>query len=612
MAIGVVAVATVAVLTVGYAVVAFRAEIGRLYLRDYTERIRNIEFEYDDLQAQITGDSAGTDADTSATTSPTPRVPAGSDAGAVARRDATAGEWGGSGSRRDVLLQRLNERFVAGRSLEGQLFIFNGQRDVMVGFNDQTFSTQTLIQEGFESIAGRDSGDVMLSISGTRYWVVYSYYPPWDWYTGFIMPRSVRYAGLTVFTRNVILAVAALTLGLVLIYLRFLSVTLKPFAAIPVAMQKFLEGDVNQTLTVRGDDEIGRISAGFNDFVSGLREMLEVMQSAADDNVRVEQQLSEQTNRSGLRMTSIRESAATLNSEMNGLNGHIDESSRGIQKIGDQVRALHQYIDDQVSAVAESTAAIEEMSASLDSVAGITEIRKRGAEELTQRADAGGRQLQQLQESIQAVSASVEDISGFVGVIRNVASQTNLLSMNASIEAAHAGDAGRGFAVVADEIRKLATAAGESSKEITRVIKTVVERISAVNQISADTGEVFSSIEKEVHSVSDALQEIASATSELSAGSTEIRTAMSMLNEVSVRVQQGSEDSLNATELISRAMATVLELSSRIVSEISGIDEKTSLSVSDLQQISHTAETLSSSVAALRNTMERFRTASPQ
>ncbi len=609
MAIGMSAVAAVGVLTVSYAAVAFRAEIGRLYLRDYTERIRNIEFEYEELQSQITDGAGATDADTSATTSPTPRVPAGTDASASDNTSqvAASGDWGGRGSRREALLERLDERFVSGRSLDGQLFIFNGDRDVILGFNDDAFSTRVLLNEGADSIIGRTDGDFVLAVSGNRYWVVYSYFSDWDWYTGFVMPQSVRYAGLTVFTRNVILGIAALAVFFVLIYLRFLSVTLKPFAAIPVAMQKFLDGDVHQRLTVRGDDEVGRIAAGFNDFVSGLRDMLAVMQRAADENIRVEHELASQASDAGTRMASIRESTASLTSEMKGLDGHIDESSRGIQRIGEQVRLLHQSIDDQVSAVSQSTAAIEQMSASLDSVAGITDARRRGAEELTQRAEAGGRQLQQLQESIHAVSASVEDIAGFVGVIRNIASQTNLLSMNASIEAAHAGDAGRGFAVVADEIRKLASAAGESSQQITKVIKAVIERIETVNRISADTGEVFSSIDQEVRSVSDALQEIASATGELSAGSTEIRTAMSMLSEVSSKVQQGSEDSLSAAEQIARAMTTVMELSARMVSEIAGIDEKTEHSVSDIEQISYTAQTLSDSVSSLQATMERFR-----
>ncbi|MFW6252574.1 MAG: methyl-accepting chemotaxis protein [bacterium] len=613
MYMGMAAILTVGVLTVGYGVIAFRAEIGRLYLREYTERIRNIEFEYEDLQNQITEEAGGTDADTSATTSPTPRVPAGSDEAQTSREaQSTANqEWGGSGSRREQLLQRLNERFIQGRSLEGQLFIFNGDRDVMLGIQDAPFSTEELLDEGFDSMNDREQGDFFLSLAGMRYWVVYSYYSEWDWYTGFVIPRAVRYESLAVFTRNVILATVAVTLVFLLAYLRFLSRTLKPFAAIPVAMQKFLDGDVNQHLEVRSTDEVGRMAAGFNDFVDGLREMLTVMRRAADENIRVERELSEQASDASRRMTSIRESTASLSSEMGGLDGHIDESSRGIQQIGEQVRSLNQAIDDQVSAVSQSTAAIEEMSASLDSVAGITETRRQGAEELSQRADEGGRQLKQLQESIQAVSASVDDISGFVGVIRNIASQTNLLSMNASIEAAHAGDAGRGFGVVADEIRKLASAAGESSQDITKVIKAVIDRIENVNRISEDTGSVFTSIVEEIQSVSRSLQEIASATRELSAGSNEIRSAMTMLSEVSSRVQEGSDASLTAAEQITRAMSTVMELSARMVSEISEIDEKTEHSVSDLEQITHTAQTLSGSVASLQATMKRFQLQEP-
>ncbi len=604
---GLIAILVTGVLTVGFAVFFFRSEVARLYREDYSERIRNIEFEYRELQDAIQGEAAGTDADTSATTSPTPRVPSGGAATSSTDTQADAQQdWGGRGSRRDTLLQRLTSRFLDGRTLEGQLFIFNGDGDVMLSFDGGYMTTSDLIAAAFDSIATRSPGDVEHRIDGRRYWIVYSYFEPWDWYTGFLLPQSVRFAGVVLFTWNVGLAVVVFMLLFAAAYIRFLARTLKPFSAIPVAMQRFLQGDIEQRLEVRTHDEVGQISESFNEFVGQLRTMLTAIRSACDKSTLVETELTQQSHEAERRINSIRENATSMRAGIRDLSQNIGESSDAVGRIDAQVRTLNDSVDEQSAAVEQSTAAIEQMSASLDSVASITVSRRQGVVELKERAAAGSAQLAELQESISSVTASVDDIAGFVGVIRGIASQTNLLSMNASIEAAHAGDAGRGFAVVAEEIRKLASAAGESSSQITAVIKSVLTRIESVNRISSETGSAFSSIEQEIHSVSDSFEEIASATAELSSGSKEIRTAMSLLSDVSSRVQTGTAESLSATRQIATAMDTVTTLTERMVSSVSAINEQTELSVADLSTIANTAEALSESVAALEEAIRGF------
>jgi methyl-accepting chemotaxis protein len=185
---------------------------------------------------------------------------------------------------------------------------------------------------------------------------------------------------------------------------------------------------------------------------------------------------------------------------------------------------------------------------------------------LAASSEAGRTDLEKVSTDIQKIERDSEGLLEINAVIKNISSQTNLLSMNAAIEAAHAGETGKGFAVVADEIRKLAESAAEQSKTIGNVLKNIKESIASIARSTGIILKHFELIEQEVKTVSEQEAGIRSAMEEQESGGRSILEAVSRLNEVTGEVRQDSED-------MTEECREVLQQSHNLEGLTRGIDE---------------------------------------
>jgi len=249
------------------------------------------------------------------------------------------------------------------------------------------------------------------------------------------------------------------------------------------------------------------------------------------------------------------------------------DSSIKLKDIGNQIQGLDEIVYNQSSAQEESAAATNQMVSSINNVAQIVDRKEKSAQGLLQTTEAGGQQLEGTVSKIKAISQRVDSILEMVEIINNIASQTNLLSMNAAIEAAHAGDAGKGFAVVAEEIRKLAEESAQNAASIAQVLSEVVENIHQGYDAGSATMEGFNHITIDVKETTNAFHEIAATTNELNIGSQEILVSLSELTELTKRVRSGT-DSIGVSQVAieDQLSATGLRISA-IVSDIDSISE---------------------------------------
>jgi len=232
------------------------------------------------------------------------------------------------------------------------------------------------------------------------------------------------------------------------------------------------------------------------------------------------------------------------------------EKERVLQgKIQTMMEQLNDHVEEQSASVAASSAATEEMIANIQSVTDTLAKNSQNVRELQDASAAGHTSLTEVAGDITGISRESESLLEINSVMQNIASQTNLLSMNAAIEAAHAGEAGRGFAVVADEIRKLAESSSRQSKTIGGVLKNIK---GSFDKISKSTDAVlgkFNAIGDGVKIVSEQEDNILRAMEEQGHGSKQILQAVGNVNEVTHQVREAarrlvesSKDTMHKTD----------------------------------------------------------------
>jgi len=319
-------------------------------------------------------------------------------------------------------------------------------------------------------------------------------------------------------------------------------------------------GDLTVAIKVHNSDEIGMLGVSFNNFASGLSDLLwdirEEVQIVHTAGMKLSQGMDAMA-RAGKR---IADATVGFDKQSSTQSDVADKSRALIQHFLSRLNGLNEQISEQAASVIESSASIEEMIANIKAVGNNTESANELIGSLVNAAREGKQTIDQVSKEANEAASMSRSLVETNKIISSIASQTNLLAMNAAIEAAHAGEYGRGFAVVADEIRALAETAAKQSKAISTSLKVIQQVMDKTVQAANSSERAFTAIEDLVVKVRDITGEIKSAMSEQGVGSSEILEAISRINSITedVRRQSGEmeEDSTNIMHEMEELMQT--------------------------------------------------------
>ncbi len=381
----------------------------------------------------------------------------------------------------------------------------------------------------------------------------------------------------------------------------------KSFSGLYRGLATMGTGDFSLRLESKGKDELAQVSSSINSFLDNFSEIIEEIQSLSEQGGRIKEELSSAGNESAAAVGQMSANIKSISSQFDNLVKELDEATTATREIVGSIEELSQKIDSQSSAVTQSSASVEEMAAAIENVSRISQKRKEASDNLVEITNTGGEKISDTNKLIEESRQDMEQILEVINIINNVASQTNLLSMNAAIEAAHAGDAGRGFAVVAEEIRKLAESTNTNAKRIKTSIHTISERIETIYSVSNESGDIFSQIEEETRSSSDAMSEISTSMGELATGSNEIMESMNSLSEITQQIQDSASNISQNSHGMTSSIQDIRDIGTNINDGVKEIELGIQDINSSMVHVNELNEMNSSSIDSLAEKVEKFK-----
>lgn len=384
-------------------------------------------------------------------------------------------------------------------------------------------------------------------ITGTN-WVLVSY-----------VPESAVFSELaSLRTTMIVVAVAVLAVILVLME-RMIHFMIKPIRSLTDSIVTMASGDFTVDIKTKGNDEITLMGHSMKEFTAAIRSMINDISNISET---LKGQAESSTSVSG----GLYEASLKQSKNIDELNGTVDQLSASVQEIAESATALAVVVSDTRDS---SNNAEDKMNVTV-------EVAEAGKNDMQKVGEAMGlieQSINGLQESIDKVGAASQEINKIVGMIGEIADETNLLALNASIEAARAGDAGKGFAVVATEIGSLATNSNQSVQKIQTLINEVTSLVGETVDKAKDSVDEINTSSRLVHQAVATFDTIYDNIVDANRVVNDMAANMLKVADVSTNVASITEEQAASAELISRNAGNIASESKNITDDSEKVAE---------------------------------------
>lgn len=348
--------------------------------------------------------------------------------------------------------------------------------------------------------------------------------------------NAKRYAAETEFDYTLSMAILLLVLFLpvFLTAWTYASNQKKQLERIQSKLKELVSGktDLQKRLSLIEYDDIGVVIHYINSFINTLQQFYDAVNKASQEAENSSVNLRNQAQDANEVIVRLESAIESINASMLSQTTFLENANESFGDVFESINKVNDNVVDQANYVEENSAAITQLGASINNVTQITRQANSLGDELLGMAEDGAKAVEDTQQSIREIDEASVRMTEMVSMIKQIADQTDLLAMNAAIEAAHAGESGRGFAVVAEEIRKLAEGSTERAQSIVAIISDMGSRISSGVKLSLRASESFDNMAGNIKSLSNLNSEIASAMEEQKTGTDEITGSINTLVQI--------------------------------------------------------------------------------